>query len=143
PPVAGVLKQEITFLVTGGVIPKLDIVLEVPARDEQVAVAVVIEIDQARSPGDLIESACAGPRDVGHILKNSSAQTTVKDCPLFLIGRHIEIESTIIVEVATFHTHGSQADSVAVVRQTREQADLLKVTRSVVPPDKIGHGIVA
>src|SRR5439155_4509318 len=125
-------KQEITFLVTGGVIPKFDIVLEVPARDEQIAVAIIIEIDQTGAPRDLVESACAGPGDVGHVLEGTSAKVAVEDGPLLLVGGHIEIEKAVVVEVTAFHPHGSQADSVAVVRQTRQQPNLFKMPLAVV-----------
>jgi hypothetical protein len=77
-PVACILEEDVAGLVTSGVIPKLDIILEMTAGNEDVAVAVVVKIDEADSPSDLVESAGASAGDVGHVLEMPD-QVAVED----------------------------------------------------------------
>ena len=55
PALAGVHQQHVADVVGRGVVVELDIVLEVAAGDVDVAISVVVEIDEAGSPVDVGE----------------------------------------------------------------------------------------
>ena len=69
-PVASIHEQDVADLHGSAIVDVLDVVHEVAAGDENVPVAVVIEVDESRSPLGMRMSAAACPGAIGGIFKH-------------------------------------------------------------------------
>ena len=77
-PVAHVPQHDIPATVRRSVVIQLDVVLEVAADDEEVAVAIVVEINKTTAPGDVGQRAVAGPAGQGHVVEQAAAPVLVQ-----------------------------------------------------------------
>ena len=89
----------------GRVVVAIDVVLYVARGNEDIAVAVVVKIDQAGSPGHVGEGAGPGAGEQGHVRKQAIAQIPMERGQLFCVRRLVEIEPAVVVEVDAFDAH--------------------------------------
>ena len=86
-----------------------------PAGIEQVAVAIVVEIDQPDTPLDMWHRAGTRVGRRRHVFEEAVAEIAEEDRQLPLIGSLHEVEPTVVVEVPAFDAHAAQLFAAAVV----------------------------
>src|SRR5262245_9268825 len=72
-----ILQQIIADFHARSIVNESDVVHEVPASDEDIAVAIVIEIDEPHSPGHMRKQTVIDARLIGHILKKPGTNIAV------------------------------------------------------------------
>src|ERR1051326_644943 len=143
PSLASVPQNDVSGVVTGGVIKLLHVVDEVTAGNENIAVAVVVQINHAGAPFDVRIGAVARAGLAGHILKIDPLAVLVERAQLAMIRRDIKIQPAVVVPVGAFHTHRALDIAKRVVSQSQEGADLFELASAVILQNKIGAQIVS
>ena len=92
------------------------------AGDEEVAVAVVVEVDEAAAPVHVGQAPVAGAGGERDVLEQAVAEVAVEHGQLALVGGHEEVEPAVVVVVAAVDAHAARARRRARRRPRRRRA---------------------
>ena len=101
------IAEELVLLLIRHSIEQVDVVVEVAVGDKQVAVAVVVVVDEEGAPGEELQAGDPQPGLKGHVGEKPVAEVAVQAVGLPLVVGDEEVEPAIAVVVAHVNPHAS------------------------------------
>ena len=141
-PPPDIAEEDVVIAVGGRVVELRDEIVDVAASDEQIAAAVVVEVDDSTAPFHPRQAPGRGPRPRTDVLETLAGEVVVEDRPFSLVGGHPQVEPAVVVDIATVDPHAAVGLPDHVVGQPRLEADLRKLPGAVVAEEEIGGDVV-